>query len=117
MRRLSVTDAAQRDIQDIYWTSQDRHGLEAARRYRSLVALALDDLQQEPNRPTSKAVGIASLRLYALRIPARRLARQDAVRSPPHLVIYRYDELEVEIVRVLHAAMDLPHHLAEFDGE
>ena len=36
----------------------------------------------------------------------------ERVRSPPHVVVYRFDEERVQIVRVLHEAMDLPNRPA-----
>ena len=33
------------------------------------------------------------------------------MRAPPHIVVFRFDDQMVEIVRLLHEAMDLPRHL------
>jgi plasmid stabilization system protein ParE len=33
---------------------------------------------------------------------------QDRVRRPRHFIVYRHDEHQLEVVRLLHDAMDLP---------
>ncbi len=114
MRRLFVAGAAQADIEDILEFSRATHGAEAARRYLVLIHQGIADVWREPGRPTCTTDEPGGLRHYPLRLAARRLARADNVRSAPHLIVYRYDEAMVEIVRLLHAAMDLPRHLAEF---
>jgi toxin ParE1/3/4 len=112
VRQVVLAAAARRDIEDILWFSEERFGEEAARRYRVLVTLALNELQQEPNQPTAKRVGVGEIHIFPLRIVARRLAASDAVRAPPHVMAYPYDAETVEIVRVLHAAMNLPLRLS-----
>ena len=111
MRRLEVARRARRDIDLILWTSHDRHGPRAADRYRRLIAEALSQLREDPARASSRSAGIGDLRLYALRVAGRAADPADRVGEPPHVVIYRFDDARVEIVRVLHEAMDLPGHL------
>ena len=116
MRRLVITAAARRDIQQALWTSEDRHGDAAARRYRTLIELAIEEIRQSPDRPTSKSAQVADLRLFPLKLSARRLPANQVVRTAPHVLVYRFDVGSVEVVRLLHAAMDLPRHLAA-DGD
>ncbi|MDO8296772.1 MAG: type II toxin-antitoxin system RelE/ParE family toxin [Caulobacter sp.] len=108
---------AQRDIDRILWTSADRHGPRAADRYRRLIARSLTDLRHDPARPSSRSAAFADLRLYALRVAARSLAPADKVRAAVHVVVYRFDDRQVEIVRVLHEAMDLPRWLEQAAAE
>jgi len=116
MRELVVSIAAQAEIDDILWFSETRHGSEAARRYRLLLNRAFSDLLHDPAPPTSRSDEVGDLRLYSLQIVARRLKAGDVVKAPPHVVVYRFDDSLVEIVRVLHAAMDLPQQLADMGG-
>jgi len=115
VRELVVSAIAETEIADILAFSAKHHGAEAARRYLILPEQGIFDVLDEPDRPTSKPAEIGDLRLYPLRLAIRRLARADKVSTSPHLIVYRYDDAMVEIAHVLHAAMDLPHHLAS-DG-
>jgi len=112
VRTLEVARRARRDIDLILWTSHDRHGARAADRYRRLIAKAIEDLRADPGRPSSRATGIGDLRLYALAVAAQGMPPTSRVGDPPHVIVYRFDDRRVEIVRVLHGAMDLPTHLA-----
>lgn len=111
MRRLIVAPRARRDIDATLTDSATRHGRHAARRYRSLIALAIKALHEQPDRPSAHPAEVDDLRLYALRVAARQLGPHDLVRSPSHIVVFRFDDQRVEIVRLLHEAMDLPSHL------
>lgn len=102
-----------RDIAEVLRTSRERHGSAASARYERLIELAFDELRCDPQRPATRAVGGGDLHVYALRFPARRMPASEAVHSPPHLVAYRFDDAVVQIVRVLHEAMDLPMRLRE----
>ena len=111
MRKLLVAPRAQRDIDAALTDSVARHGRNAARRYRRLIALAIEALHERPDRPAAHSAEVGDLRLYALRVAARQLVAHPPVRAPPHIVVFRFDDQMVEIVRLLHEAMDLPRHL------
>ena len=115
MRKLLVAPRAQRDIDAALHDSAERHGLNAARRYRQLIILTIQALHEHPGRPAARPIGAGDLRLYALRNAARQLDLSAPVRAPSHLVVFRFDEEVVEIVRLLHEAMDLPRHLGLAD--
>jgi toxin ParE1/3/4 len=120
MRKLLVAPRAQRDIDAALNDSAERHGRSAARRYRRLITLAIQALHERPERPAARRIGAGDLRLYALRTAVRQLDLREPVRAPSHLVVFRFDEGLVEIVRLLHEAMDLPRHLGladEGDGD
>lgn len=116
MRRLFVAPRAQRDIDATLTESATRHGRHAARRYSRLIAVAIEALHAQPDRPSAHPAEIDDLRLYALRVAARQLGAHGPVRSPTHVVVFRFDDQTVEIVRLLHEAMDLPHHLGKRPG-
>lgn len=116
MRRLFVAPRAQWDIDDTLTESATRHGRNAARRYRRLITLAIEALHEQPDRPSAHSADIDDLRLYALRTATRQLGAHELVRSPSHVVVFRFDDQRVEIVRLLHEAMDLPHHLRRAAG-
>ena len=116
MRRLIVAPRAQRDIDATLIDSETRHGRQAARRYRSLIALAIEALHEQPERPAAHAAEVDDIRLYALRTAARQLGPHSQVRSPSHVIAFRFDDHTVEIIRLLHEAMDLPRHLGRAAG-
>lgn len=109
--RLSL--AAREDILDVLRYTESRFGSAARIRYQSLLFAAFTSLAQEPVRIGSKAreelaAGLRSLHLSHCRneTGAARMAR------PRHIIFYRQgNDLAVEIVRVLHEAMDLERHL------
>ena len=68
-------------------------------------------LRQDPNRLGARAAPARDLRLYPLRLAAPNQPAAQRVKSPAHVVLYRFDDNAVQIVRVLHAAMDLPARL------
>lgn len=116
MRKLLVAPRAQRDIDAALTESVARHGRNAARRYRQLIALAIEALHARPDRPAAHSADVGDLRLYALRVAARQLDASAPVRSPPHVVVFRFNDQTVEIVRLLHESMDLPRHLGRSVG-
>ncbi|ATC25878.1 type II toxin-antitoxin system RelE/ParE family toxin [Caulobacter vibrioides] len=116
MRRLEITRPARRDIDHLLWESRQRHGPQAAARYQRLIGSAFADLRSAPKRPTSASAEVGDLKLYALRIAARRLTGGQRVTKPSHVIVYRFDDERVTIVRLLHEAMDLPEHLARAVG-
>lgn len=115
MRKLLIAPRAQRDIDTALHDSAERHGLNAARRYRRLITLTIQALQKRPDRPAARLIGVGDLRLYALRTAGRQLDLREPVRAPSHIVVFRFDEERVDIVRLLHEAMDLPRHLGIAD--
>jgi len=115
MRRLLVAPRAQRDIDAALHDSAERHGPNAARRYRRLITLTIQALREQPDRPAARRVDADDLRLYALRTAARQFGLAESVRAPSHLVVFRFDDELVEVVRLLHEAMDLPRHLGLAD--
>lgn len=111
MRKLLVAPRAQRDIDAALTDSARLHGLNAARRYRRLITQVIASLHRDPDRPAARSADVGDLQLYALRAVARPPGASETVRSPPHVIVFRFDDRVVEIVRLLHEAMDLPRHL------
>jgi toxin ParE1/3/4 len=112
MRRLDITATARRDISGVLRDSRLQHGVQAEIRYRNLISSALAELRRDPEPPASKRADIGDLRLYALRFAARRAKADGIVRAPVHVLAYRFNDEKLEIIRLLHEAMDLPRHLS-----
>ncbi|HTP72911.1 MAG TPA: type II toxin-antitoxin system RelE/ParE family toxin [Burkholderiaceae bacterium] len=114
MLRLRLSAAAQADIVEILAWSEDQFGESARLRYEALIAAALRDIAEQPDRTGSIArpeLG-ASVRSWHLR-SSRDRARTDlgAVRRPRHFVIYRVESDLLIVGRVLHDAMELVRYL------
>lgn len=117
MRRLEVSRAAEREIDELLAYSELRFGERAADRYRLLIDVALADLRTEPTRlGVTSLPGIpADLRLYPIRHSRARVASADRVGHPRHVIAFRFDEAKVVVVHLLHDGMDLPGRLKPAD--
>ena len=106
---------ARLDIAEILDWTLCEFGPKAARRYSLLLETALADLAENPERlgvvrrpEISKECG--TYHLFHSRKKAARAGRK--VRDPRHFLVFRVSTDEtLEIVRVLHDAMDLGEHL------
>lgn len=112
MARFRLAREAEADIQGIAAWSRARFGDESRRRYVALIAAAILDVAEDPDR-----IGQAPrpelgdrIRSWPLRL-SRHHSRGGRVRQPRHILIYRADGDAIEIVRVLHDAMDPARHV------
>lgn len=105
MRRLVVTETAERDLASVLAHTQEHWGTKQRQRYRGLIEAAFRDLARDPLAPPSRPrddirPGIRTFHIARHGQPAR------------HLIVYRLGSGgEVEIVRVLHDVMELPRHV------
>jgi len=107
-----LSQRAERDIAAILKKSLEDFGQHAAIRYKKLLSLALYEIGQEPQRVESRSFE-KSIRIYHLRHTASR-ASVDGVKvgKPRHFIVYRQAKSgPVEIIRVLHDAMEIERHL------
>jgi len=114
VRRLIVAPTAAREIRAIIADSRARFGNEAASRYRVLVSTALTELQAQPERPAARFrqdLG-GGCWLYHLRHASLRFPRNERVSNPRHFVAYRCTQEFVQIIGLLHDAMDIPEALS-----
>ncbi|MBX3029704.1 MAG: type II toxin-antitoxin system RelE/ParE family toxin [Chloroflexi bacterium] len=112
MARYRLTREAEADIESIASWSEARFGRESRRRYIALLVAAFLDVTEDPTRIGHVArpelgEGIRSWHLRG----SRHHSTGRAVRQPRHILIYRVDGDVIEIVRVLHDAMDPRRHL------
>lgn len=115
MARFRLSGPAQADLANILWTSAQRWGKDAERRYAALLAAAIrkaaSDTEGLLTRDRSElAPGVRSLhiRLAGAGAPGTK------VRKPVHILYYRIAAPGmIEIVRVLHERSDPGRHLDE----
>ncbi len=99
--RIRLTEAAQRDFSDIIDWTADRFGQHQARRYGDAINVAIGNLVHGPHAAGSCVEDDLPAGLRVLPI-ARRGVRAR------HVLIFRTtgDSL-IEIIRILHQAMDM----------
>jgi toxin ParE1/3/4 len=97
-RQLSFSDAAVSDIleQADWYTAQSGRAL--ARRWEQAVTSSLMRVVRNPKLGSRCAFRSVEL---------RDIRRMSVAGFPKHLIFYRFDEVEVWILRVVHGARDL----------
>ena len=115
MPQYRISSAARADVLDILRLSQTQFGDQARQRYQTLILAALQVLADTPFRIGSHdrdelAPGLRSYHLIYSRQQAKHT--HGTVKSPRHIVFYRVAHNDViEVVRLLHDAMELLLHL------
>lgn len=112
--RLSA--AAEADISAIFRKSMEDFGEDAARRYTRLLSLAFQEIAQRPALEGSRELE-HGIHLYHLRHSSKRAGIDGVtVRRPRHFVAYRKpSDRAIEIIRILHDAMDIDAHLTRVE--
>lgn len=120
MPRFRLSPQAVRDIEIILAWTHEEFGEEARRRYETLLAKAMTDVAESPNRAGShdRPEIAPTARTYHLRHSRDRVAKSTGkVRRPRHFLLYRIsDDGNIDIGRVLHDGMDLKRHLPDDDS-
>lgn len=107
--RIRLSAEAETDIDEILNYTSATFGDEQADRYRLLLVEALTDLTQGPDIPGSRNRDDIRTGLRSLHI-----ARQG--RTGRHLILFRaHDGRIIDVLRVLHDAMELKRHLPGSD--
>jgi plasmid stabilization system protein ParE len=110
VRQIVVAPQARRDFKSLLAHSRVRFGPEREQRYRALCVRAFVDLRDAPDRRGAKAIGDGRY-LYPLRFSRNAMAGSDRVARPRHVIVYRFDDAQLQILALLHEAMDLPTRL------
>ena len=111
MRRLVLTSPAHRAFKDILRHSRDRFGDVVRDRYLRLLIRAFADLRADPQRRGVQS-GPGRLHRYHLRHSRRAIPASDRIARPRHFIVFRFDAETVEVIHLLHEAMDLPARLS-----
>lgn len=109
---LRVAEEAQADIVEIAQWTERIFGPAAAERYSSLIEQALADLTTSPTRLGAQESKRAAETLwtYHLNLSRDRVVGP-RVQTPRHLLLYRFDQQTLTLLRVLHERRDLPRHI------
>jgi len=97
---------ARADLRDIVVWSRDRFGVAQATLYRKTIFAAITDLSENPQRPGVRRRDdiVRGLRTF-------HIARRG--RRGRHFILFRLmeDVHAIGVVRLLHDAMDIAHHI------
>lgn len=114
IRRLRLSDRARQDLKEIWLYTAKNYDDDQADAYDSLLWQALRDIEENPERPSSKRHPELGESIGSNRIALSRERSGTRIRSPRHVVSYTLrDADEVYVLRILHAAMDPTRHLTE----
>src|SRR5258706_11507941 len=114
--KLFVAPQARRDVGDILRRSVSQFGADARDRYRALILRSYSDLLADPSRAGVHRGPVGDVRLYHLRHSRAVFPAGSRTRAPKHLIAFRIKGDLVEVIRVLHEAMDIERHLSESGG-
>lgn len=111
--RLRLSPDAEADIDEILEWSVARFGAEVRDGYEELISATLEGLLDDPRHPGTHdrpelGHGVRVVHLRSSHGRIRAGARR--IRTPRYFVVYRQVDGVVQVVRVLHDAMDLPRH-------
>lgn len=108
-----LSQRAERDLTAILKKSLEDFGQHAAIRYKKLLSLAFYEIGHEPKRAESRSFE-KNIRIYHLRHTASRAAVDGIkVGKPRHFIVYRQAKAgPIEIIRILHDAMDIERHIS-----
>lgn len=107
-RRVSLSAAAQSDLDSIVaWTSQ-HFGPAQAEAYFEAILDTIDQLTLSASPPQSIA-------RHEIATGLRTLHMRKRCRRGRHFILYSETELEDRIQRVLHDSMELSRHLTDAD--
>lgn len=107
-----LTKGAQHDIEGIKDYTLENYGEQATDAYLNLVGQALQDLQNDPFRPGSRAREEIATDVRSYHISLSRERADSTVKAPRHFILYftpQSDRLDIAAIR--HEAQDLARNL------
>lgn len=114
MRYLRLSRPAQADLDTIWQYTYERYGIEQAEAYDTLLWQALEDLETDPERPTTclqPEIG-PHVRSYHTALSKKRSGTR--IGKPRHVIYFSLEfEGEVFIMRIIKDDMDADKHLSE----
>ncbi|RAR63922.1 toxin ParE1/3/4 [Paraburkholderia unamae] len=104
---VRLTDSAENDFLDIVSWSAGQFGPGQARAYATTISHALQDLMAGPDIPGARARDDILPGIVTLHVARNR-------RKGRHFILFRVNAditQCIDVLRILHDAMDLPQHL------
>lgn len=115
MRLVRLTLPARADIDDIRAHSIEQFGAAAEDRYSTLIEAALINLRDNPTRAGVQTFDHTDVCAYHLQHARRQVPVAQRVGNPRHYIVFRATNETLDILRVLHDAMDVLAHLPRED--
>ncbi|MDO9589939.1 MAG: type II toxin-antitoxin system RelE/ParE family toxin [Microcella sp.] len=106
---IRVSAAARSDVREALRYSALRFGPAAKVRYAALIARTLEDISANPLGAGSRERPELGDGIIARHLTSS--AHASGVNDPRHIIFYRLVGVNVDVLRVLHDARDLPQHL------
>ncbi|WP_395651658.1 type II toxin-antitoxin system RelE/ParE family toxin [Brevundimonas sp.] len=108
MRRVEISPEARVEITEITTFSRETFGSVGAARYAKLIQTGLRFAADAPEARASRVLspGIRMLHL-------RHLPDTLGVKSPRHVLVYRFNAATLDLLHVFQDAMDLPARLSD----
>ena len=108
--KVRLSESAQRDFDEIFLWTVEHFGIDQARAYRGVILDALQALREGPDIPGARlhpGLPRAFKTLHVAR--ARKRGR--------HFIVFDAStKRRIDVLRILHDAMDLPRHVGAEDG-
>lgn len=112
-RLLKLSDKADFDLLRIWKYTAETYDVAQAIEYNRLIDCALDDIEADPERPTSRGhVEYGTLvRSYHIKLSKKRSGTR--IQTPRHVIYYtlKYEGV-ILVLRILKDDMDTPKHIA-----
>lgn len=111
-RRLRLSDEANDDVDGIWHYTVTMYGFEQASNYIVLLRQAFLDIEENPERPSSRRHPELGPRVRSYRIELSKDRSGTGIKTARHIVFYtlQHEDL-VLVVRILHDQMDPLKHL------
>jgi len=112
MRRLRITASAVEERRNALRASRSIFGRPAAQAYATLIRRAYKLLSENPQRAGVKRSDDLPDGVFLFHLRHAR-TRATPPKQPRHIVIFRYDETTLTVMRLLYDTMDIAQHMSE----
>jgi len=107
MRRIEISSEARIEIKEIAAFSHENFGSVGVARYAKLIQEAIRVVARSPESRSARTIA-PGLRIFHL----KHLGGSQGVKTPRHIIVYRFSADRLEVLHVFHDAMDLPARLS-----
>lgn len=111
-RQLHLSEPASEDIDRIWLFTAETYDVAHAEAYLSLLQQAFDDIEEDPERPTSRLHPELGKQIRSYHIALSKRRSGTGIKAPRHVVVYTLEyQNEILVLRILHDRMEAHRHL------